>query len=258
MLFVLSPAKSLDFDTPATTSSYSQSDFLDQSTLLNQRLRELSAMDLAELMKLSMKLAELNFERNIAWQPPFTPDNAKPAVLAFTGDVYTGLAAPEMDEAQLQYLQKHLRILSGLYGLLKPLDLIQAYRLEMGTRLSNSRGNTLYQFWDNRITEHLNQLMAEETAPVLVNLASNEYFKAVKPKQLDARVVTPVFKDCKNGQYKVISFYAKKARGMMVRFAADKRITDVEDLKAFDYAGYQYDDAASKQDEWVFTRPEQV
>ena len=207
-------------------------------------------------MSISDKLAGLNAARFEAWQTPFTPENAKQAVLAFKGDVYTGLDAKTLSAEDFVFAQSHLRILSGLYGLLRPLDLMQAYRLEMGTRFANTRGKDLYAFWGNQITKKLNQEMQQQTDNVLVNLASNEYFKAVKPAAFDGEVFTPVFKDLKNGQYKIISFYAKKARGLMVRYIIDNKITRVEDLKGFDYEGYAFNADMSQGNEWVFTRDE--
>ena len=256
MLLVISPAKNLDYDTPATTERYTQPQHLDHAGQLIQQLRDYSVQDIAELMKLSDKLSALNVARYESWSQPFTTDNAKQAVLAFNGDVYSGLNAEDFSDDELTFAQQHLRILSGLYGVLKPLDLMQPYRLEMGTKLPNSRGKDLYAFWGNVVTDDLNTAMAETDQPVLINLASNEYFKSVKPKELNARLITPVFKDWKNGQYKIISFYAKKARGLMCRYAIKNQITDAEQLKNFDLDGYQYDASLSKDDTWVFTRKE--
>lgn len=253
MLIVISPAKTLDFEAAPVTQKHSQPEMLEQSQLLIDDLRKLSAADIASLMKLSDKLAGLNMARFQEWQPPFNLDNAKQAVLAFKGDVYTGLDADTLDEAGFDFAQQHLRILSGLYGVLKPLDLMQAYRLEMGTRFSNVRGKDLYQFWGSRIRE---KLQAEQGLAdgILINLASNEYFKAVEAKKLDARIITPQFKDWKNGQYKMISFYAKKARGLMSRYIIDNRISDPDQIKRFDYEGYRFSADMSKGDEWVFIR----
>lgn len=257
MLFVVSPAKNLDYETPAGTDDYTQPRLLEDAQTLVERCRELSPQELGSLMKISDKLAGLNAARFTEWQTPFTPDNAKQAVFAFNGDVYSGLDADSLDTKALQYAQDHMRILSGLYGVLRPLDLMQPYRLEMGTRLQNERGKDLYQFWGDIITEQLNQDLAQLDQSVLVNLASNEYFKSVQPKKLQARVVTPVFKDTKKGQLKVISFYAKKARGMMARYIVEKRPQTVDDLKGFDHAGYYYDDSLSSDNELVFCRAEQ-
>ena len=256
MLIVVSPAKTLDYDTPPVTRTHTQPDFLEQSAKLIKQLRKLSPDQLASLMKISDKLAQLNVARYEAWQQPFTPDNAKQAVLAFKGDVYTGLDAETLTEKQFKFAQKHLRILSGLYGLLRPLDLMQAYRLEMGTRFVNDAGKDLYAFWGDLITEKLNDEIAAQKDNVLVNLASNEYFKSIQTRQLKARVITPVFRDWKGGRYKIISFYAKKARGLMCRYTIDHNITRVEKLKDFDYEGYAYNESMSSETEWVFIRDE--
>ena len=253
MLTVISPAKTLDFDTPPTTQKHSQPRFLSHSQELIDTLRQMSTADIASLMKLSDKLAGLNVARYETWQTPFSLDNAKQAVLAFQGDVYTGLDAETLNEKQLTFAQKHLRILSGLYGVLKPLDLIQPYRLEMGTKLDNAKGKDLYAFWGSDIRE---SLQAEDAMQdeVLINLASNEYFKAVEAKKLKARIITPVFKDWKNGQYKMISFYAKKARGMMSRYIIEHELQDPDRIKDFDTDGYRFSADMSKKDEWVFIR----
>ncbi|NVK39835.1 MAG: peroxide stress protein YaaA [Oceanospirillaceae bacterium] len=253
MLTVISPAKTLDYDTPPTTDRHTQPEWLDQSQLLIDELRTLSVQDVAGLMKLSDKLASLNVARYESWSRPFSPDNAKQALLAFKGDVYTGLDAETLSDEDLAFAQQHLRMLSGLYGLLKPLDLMQPYRLEMGTKLGNARGKDLYAFWGSRLTDALNAELGG-SEPVLVNLASNEYFKSIQPKALKARLITPVFKDWKNGQYKIISFYAKKARGLMARYIIRNRIEDPEQLKGFDLEGYRFDPETSKGDTWVFIR----
>ncbi|MGB1272379.1 MAG: peroxide stress protein YaaA [Endozoicomonas sp.] len=254
MLLVVSPAKTLDYDTPANTSTFSQPDFLEESELLIRELRQLSPADIGRLMSISDKLAQLNTARFEAWSRPFSPENAKQSVLAFKGDVYTGLDAESLSEQQLDFAQQHLRILSGLYGLLRPLDLMQAYRLEMGTRFANQRGKDLYQFWGDRITDKLNDEMETLGSDVLVNLASNEYFKAVNTSKLKGHIVTPVFKDWKGDKYKIISFYAKKARGLMCRYAIDNNITSVEKLKGFDYEGYEFTLGMSSEYEWTFSR----
>ncbi len=254
MKLVISPAKTLDFESAPVTETYSDPAFLDNSQLLIDELKELSQADVATLMKLSDKLAALNVARFGSWETPFTPDNAKQAILAFKGDVYTGLDAESFSEDDFNFAQDHLRILSGLYGLLKPLDLIQPYRLEMGTKFANSRGKNLYEFWDMQLTDALNKELADEKEPVLINLASNEYFKAVKVKQLQAEIITPVFKDWKNGQYKMISFYAKKARGLMAAYIIQNRLSDPEQLKSFDTEGYYFSEEQSKGNEWVFLR----
>lgn len=256
MLIVISPAKNLDYDTPATTDSASQPDFLEHSQQLIDQLRTLSVQDVAELMKLSDKLASLNVARYESFSQPFDRTNAKQSVLAFNGDVYAGLDAPSLSEAQLQFAQQHLRILSGLYGLLRPLDLMQPYRLEMGTKFANNRGKDLYQFWGNLLTDELNSLLSQQQQPVLINLASNEYFKAVKAKNIQGRIITPVFKDLKNGQYKIISFYAKKARGLMSRYIIENGLTEADQIKNFDLAGYRFAESMSEGDSWVFTRDE--
>ena len=254
MLLVISPAKSLDYDTPATTAEYTTPDFMAQSALLVKELKKMSPADLGSLMSISDKLAQLNTARYQAWSTQCTPENAKQAVLAFTGDVYVGLAANTLNKTQLTFAQKHLRILSGLYGILRPLDLMQAYRLEMGTKLANSRGKDLYSFWGDIITEKLNEELASQNSQTLINLASNEYFKSVRPKKLNAEIITPVFKDWKNGQYKIISFYAKKARGLMCRYVIDNKIKQADKLKGFDYDGYAFNSDMSSGNQWVFTR----
>jgi hypothetical protein len=247
---LLSPAKTLDYTTPPVTPDFSLPDFLAHSAQLIKLLKQQSPAQIASLMKLSDPLAALNVGRYQAWHPDFTPSNAKQAVLAFMGDVYEGLNAGEMNQIQLDYLSNHLRILSGLYGLLRPLDLIQPYRLEMGTSLVNPAGNHLYAFWGETITTAINQLQPK----TVVNLASTEYFKSVKPKLLNSPLITPVFEDYKNGKYKIISFYAKRARGLMVRWAASHNINQAEDLKAFNSEGYQFTPSVSNGMSWVFRR----
>lgn len=254
MLIVVSPAKTLDYDTPPKTSKFTLPDYLDESQLLIDRLRQLSSLDIAELMKVSTKIAELNFDRYESWQKKFTSDNAKQALLAFKGDVYTGLDAESFTARDMDYAQQHLRILSGLYGLLRPLDLMQPYRLEMGTRLSNERGRNLYEFWGTEITDGLNQQLKKIKSDYLINLASNEYFKSVKPGHLQGEIITPAFREYKNGDYKMIGFFAKKARGMLSRYIIQNRLTDVEDIKTFDEDGYKFNKKLSKDNDWVFTR----
>jgi cytoplasmic iron level regulating protein YaaA (DUF328/UPF0246 family) len=254
MLIVISPAKTLDYETPPVTQVHTKPDFLKQSKLLINNLRNYSALDLAELMQLSMKLAELNFARYHDWKTPFTPNNAKQAVLAMKGDVYTGLDAETLCEEDLVFAQEHLRILSGLYGVLRPLDLMQPYRLEMGTRLPNDKGKDLYAFWGDSITQALNKTLVKQGDKVLINLASNEYFKSVKPKLVKGRIITPQFKEQKNGGYKMIGFYAKKARGLMSRYIIENRLTDPEAIKDFDVEDYAYNAALSTGDKWVFSR----
>lgn len=258
MIVVISPAKTLDFETPATTAEFTEANFLEQSQLLINRCQQLSMQDIASLMKVSDKIAGLNVARFAEWKTPFSLNNdAKQCLFAFKGDVYTGLEAETLAPKTLKYAQQNLRILSGLYGLLRPLDLMLAYRLEMGTRLDNERGTNLYQFWGDLITDQLNQQLAEQSSEYLVNLASNEYFKAVKTKSLKATVITPIFKDQKNGQYKVISFYAKKARGLMARYIMENEITDIKQLKSFTVGGYYFVEAASTITDLVFQRDEQ-
>jgi cytoplasmic iron level regulating protein YaaA (DUF328/UPF0246 family) len=207
-------------------------------------------------MSISEKLGQLNAQRFLEWHTPFSPANAKQAVLAFKGDVYTGMAAENYSAQDFEFAQQHLRILSGLYGLLRPLDLIQPYRLEMGTGFANKRGKNLYRFWDDILTDHLNRELEAQRERVLVNLASTEYWGAVNTKKLHAEVITPVFKDQKNGQYKIISFFAKKARGMMSAYIVKNQLTEAEQLKGFDLAGYTYNEVMSSPKEWVFTRAE--
>lgn len=254
MLYVVSPAKNLDYDTPAQTERYTQPELIPQAAELAEVCRQLTPADLSQLMSISDKLAGLNAARFAQWQPEFTLANSKQAVLAFNGDVYAGMEAQNFSESELDYAQTHLRILSGLYGLLKPLDLMQPYRLEMGTKLENPKGKNLYEFWGNSITEKLNEQIAATGSSYLVNLASNEYFKSVKKKNLNAELITPSFKDWKNGQYKMISFYAKKARGMMVQYLVKNQVTDLAGLLQFDLAGYEYNEALSKPNEPCFTR----
>ena len=253
MLTLISPAKKLDYAQQDERRSHTQPELLDHAQELLSDLKTLSPQDVCALMGLSDKLGALNYERFQAWQRPFTTENAKQAVLAFKGDVYQGLDAESMSDEDLQWAQDNLRILSGLYGVLRPLDLMQPYRLEMGTKFANNRGKDLYSFWDGVINNQLNSLVEEPNA-VLVNLASNEYFKAVKEKTLSARVVTPVFMDNKDGKYKMISFFAKKARGLMAAFIIKNKITNVELLKNFDSDGYSFNAALSEADKWVFTR----
>lgn len=254
MLMVISPAKTLDYDTPPATERFTQPQHLDQAQELITILRDFSPQQISQLMKLSDKLAALNVARYGSWTPHFTPENAKQALLAFKGDVYTGLNAEDFSEQDFDFAQCHLRMLSGLYGLLRPLDLMQPYRLEMGTKLQNPRGKDLYAFWGDRISHWLNEALAEQGDNVLLNLASNEYFGAVKRKELNARVIDVDFKDMKNGQYKIISFYAKKARGLMARYVIRERIDNPEQLKGFDSEGYRYCAEDSSPDHLIFLR----
>lgn len=252
MLIVLSPAKSLDLESPLSTQQHTTPEFIPQAAELIAVLRDYSPARISELMHLSDALSVLNVGRYAHWQPDHA--EARPAVMSFNGDVYTGLDAPSLDAKGLKYAQRHVRILSGLYGLLRPLDRMHPYRLEMGTKLLNKGGKDLYAFWGTTITEALNRQLAATESTALVNLASTEYFRSVKPKLLAAPVIEPVFQDWKNGQYKIISFFAKRARGMMARYAAENGVTDPEQLKEFDVDGYAFDPGASGSSNWVFRR----
>ncbi|MEL6493975.1 MAG: peroxide stress protein YaaA [Cyanobacteria bacterium J06623_7] len=259
MLILLSPAKTLDFTTPAPIKNFSQPDFLDDTATLVQQLKQLSAAEISSLMKISDKLGELNSDRFQAWQKDFDDTSAKQALLAFQGDVYQGMAVDNYQPEDFDYAQQHLRILSGLYGVLRPLDLIQPYRLEMGTKLAHAKlqgltANTLYEFWADKLTQAINQQLEDSQQKTVINLASNEYFKAVKPKLLAGEVIAPVFKDWKNGKYKIISFYAKKARGMMASYIIKNRIEDVAKLQNFSEAGYAYNSELSEPNSPNFTR----
>lgn len=254
MLIVISPAKLLDFETPPATTHFTMPEMLDESEKLLSRLRKRKAKQLSELMGISANLGQLNYERYQTWSQPFTSENAKQAVLAFNGEVYHGLDAASLTEDQLLKLQHRLRILSGLYGVLKPLDLIQPHRLEMGTKLKYQRSADLYAFWKNKITSKIEEALAESGSNILVNLASNEYFKSIDTKKLGDGIVTPEFKDLKNGRYKIISFYAKRARGLMTRFILENNIERIEDLQAFDSEGYIFNPRLSKHGKPVFTR----
>lgn len=257
MLLLLSPAKTLDYDTPvpeAWTARAVPPPFVDRSAELIGVLRRKSAQDIAELMSLSPVLSQLNAERYAAWSRSFGHCNSRPAIFAFNGDVYEGFDVHRLKASDLDWAQQHVVILSGLYGALRPLDLMQPYRLEMGTRLETRRGKDLYAFWRDTLAPHLNERLAGEKKPVVVNLASQEYFRAVDRKALQARVVECVFEDWKSGQYKVISFFAKRARGLMARYAATKKPKTPETLKKFDLDGYAFDAAASDGDRWVFRR----
>ena len=263
MYFLLSPAKSLNEKdaVPVNLGNYySQPGLIEHSQVLMKNLKAKEPIDLQELMSISDDLAQLNAKRNQDWawseNEPFTDNNAKPAGYLFDGDVYSGLDMYQMDKDTAIYINEHLGILSGLYGVLKPLDLIQPYRLEMGTKLKNERGDNLYEFWGEAVTDTINARMADSDDKVLVNLASNEYFKVIKKKALNAQIITPRFEDEKNGHYKVISFYAKKARGLMVKYAADNKLTNAEQLKQFDLAGYYYVDELSDDNTWTFRRDE--
>lgn len=252
MKIIISPAKSLDFETPVSTSLHTQPQFLEESVKLNKKLKTLSRKKLIELMGISKDLAELNYQRNQDWSLPFTPENAKQAVFAFTGEVYRGIDVTTLAADKLPVLQDRLRILSGLYGLLKPLDLMQPYRLEMGKKLKVGRKENLYKFWGDSIAKALNDEMAEDE--LFINLASSEYFKAVNQKVLKVPMITPVFKDFKNGQYKTIMTFAKKARGLMVRYIVENNIQDLDGIKTFNTDGYAFDANMSTETELVFTR----
>lgn len=258
MLITISPAKTLDFESPLATTHFTQPELLKYSQQLIEECRKLSSSDIASLMKISDKLAGLNAARFGEWQPNFTPENARQAILAFKGDVYTGMQAELFSEDNFQFAQQHLRILSGLYGVLRPLDLMQPYRLEMGVKLKNKKGRDLYQFWGNTITETLNKALEEQGDNILINLASDEYFKSVNPQKLNAEIIKPVFLDEKNGKFKVISFYAKKARGLMSRFIIQEKLTNKTQLKEFDLEGYQFNAVTSEGNTLVFKRAESL
>ncbi|NMH59261.1 peroxide stress protein YaaA [Alteromonas ponticola] len=257
MLVVVSPAKNLDYESTVPVKRFSQPEMMDHTQKLVEICRKLSPADLASLMSISDKLATLNANRFADFTLPFTADNARQAIFAFNGDVYTGLDAYTLDSQTIDYAQSHLRILSGLYGLLKPLDLMQAYRLEMGTRLENPAGKDLYAYWGTTITQKINQALTAQGDNILINLASNEYFRAVKKSGIEGMIITPVFKDMKNGQYKTISFFAKKARGLMARFILQNQVSDVAGLKSFAEQGYAYSDEQSSATQLVFLRDEQ-
>ncbi|MFK3705405.1 peroxide stress protein YaaA [Klebsiella sp. NPDC088457] len=256
MLILISPAKTLDYQSPLATTRYTQPELLEYSQQLIGVARQLSAPQIAKLMSISDKLADLNATRFHDWHPDFTPQNARQAILAFKGDVYTGLQAETLSEADFDFAQQHLRMLSGLYGVLRPLDLMQPYRLEMGIKLENPNGKDLYQFWGDVITDTLNQALKAQGDDIVINLASDEYFRSVKTKRLQGQIIKPVFLDEKNGKFKVISFYAKKARGLMSRYIIEKRLTQPEQLAGFDSEGYFFDSEASGNGEMVFKRHE--
>lgn len=254
MLIVISPAKTLDYDTPTTTSRHTTPQYLAEATQLIERSRKFSIEDISSLMAVSKKIAELNHQRFAEWHTPFTEENAKQAILAFKGDVYTGLDAGTLSKKELTFAQQHLRILSGLYGLLRPLDLMQAYRLEMGRKINTDKGKNLYEFWGDTITTGLNQQLTSMKSKHLINLASNEYFKSVKTKMLAAEIITPIFKDYKNGDYKIMGVYAKKARGTLSRFIIQNQLNDVEHIKEFKQDGYSFNQQMTEGTNWVFTR----
>ena len=257
MLLVLSPAKSLDYETPATTSDHTVPEFVEDSMILINQLKKMSLKDIAELMSLSDKLAALNVARYAEWSKKFTLTNSKQAILAFNGDVYEGLDAKSLDKKSLKFAQEHLRVLSGLYGILRPLDLMQAYRLEMGTSLKNNRGKDLYEFWDEKITLKIKGELEKHRVPVLLNLASDEYFKVIKPSVLGFDIISPIFQDEKDGKFKIISFYAKRARGLMARYIVDNKIDNPDELKNFDIEGYQFAPKESTLQKPVFRRKQQ-
>ena len=254
MLAIISPAKTLDYQSAIPTMAFTQPQLTDYSEQLMTYCRQLSPADIASLMHISDKLAGLNAARFAEWQIQHDETNARAAIYAFKGDVYTGLDAACLNQEDIEFAQQHLRILSGLYGLLRPLDLMQPYRLEMGTKLATHKGDNLYAFWGNIITKALQQALDMQGDNVLINLASDEYYNAVNTKALNAQIIKPVFLDNKNGKYKVISFYAKKARGLMCRYLIQQRLTHIEQLKAFDLGGYWFDETASSETEFVFKR----
>lgn len=256
MLITLSPSKGQDFESPSPSEIYSIPEQLADSQLLINESKKLDVPDVRNLMDVSENIAILNVERFNTWQAPFTPENAKPALFAFKGDVYSGIQKEKYSDDDLAYAQDHLRILSGLYGALRPMDLIQPYRLEMKTKLPNPRGENLYQFWDERITDVLNKTLSEQQESVLVNLASNEYFKSVKPKKLDGRLLDISFKETKDDKTRVIAIFAKRARGMMTDFILRNRIESAEDIKDFGTGGYRYSEQLSTENNWVFERPQ--
>ena len=258
MLALISPAKTLDYESALPTDQHTLPRLLEHSQQLIDVSRKLSASEIASLMSVSEKIAQLNVARFRDWQPEFNFSNARQAIFAFKGDVYTGLDAYALSEQDIEFAQNHLRMLSGLYGLLRPLDLMMPYRLEMGTKLANARGHNLYEFWGDQITQLVNQDLAQANSELLVNLASDEYYKAVKESKVQAEIIKPVFLDQKNGKYKVISFYAKKARGLMARYMIQNQLQHVEDLKSFNTDGYYFDAASSSKAELVFKRDEQA
>jgi cytoplasmic iron level regulating protein YaaA (DUF328/UPF0246 family) len=256
MLIVLSPAKSLDYKTPVKVKAPTLPEFVSESAKLIAELKKLSPQEVANLMGLSDQLAALNVGRYRDWSKKFTDDNSKPAIYAFNGDVYDGFGVKSLNTKAIDFAQDHVRILSGLYGALRPLDLMQAYRLEMGTSFKNARGKDLYAFWGERVTDSLKSVLEKQKKPVLLNLASEEYFKVLQAKNLDCPVISPVFQDGKDGKYKIISFYAKRARGLMARYVVENRITEPADLKDFNLDGYKYVASESKPEKPLFRRPE--
>lgn len=254
MLIVISPAKTLDFETVPITKVHTQPEFLRESRQLVSQLKKLTPVEVSSLMKISDKLGTLNFLRFNEWKTPFTLNNAKQALLAFKGGVYTGIDAESFSRQELSFAQKHLRILSGLYGVLKPLDLIQAYRLEMGTQFGNKKGKDLYEFWDSKLTDYINQDLKTSKSKYLINLASNEYFRSLRASMINAEIIVPVFQDYKNGKYKIISFFAKKARGQMSAYIIKNKLKEPEEIKDFNVDGYKFNKLESNNTNWVFRR----
>lgn len=254
MLIVLSPAKTLEINNACKAPQKSQPEYKKQAGELVSKLKEYNQQELMDLMNISDKLAELNHARFKQWSKNPPDELSASAICAFKGDVYTGINVEDWQKADFEFAQEHLRILSGLYGVLRPMDSIAAYRLEMGTKLQTTRGENLYEFWDDTIAKNINKQLQNQGDELLINLASNEYFKSIKKDKLKARVITPVFKDFKNGKYKIISFYAKKARGLMSRFIIKNKLSDPEDIKKFNEDGYYYNDKLTKGNQWVFTR----
>lgn len=254
MITIISPAKTQDFSAQDITKEFTEPAFLKESERLVKELKKKSTKKLTELMTVSDNIAALNHERFRNFKTPFTPENSKQALLAFKGDVYTDIEVENYSTKEFDFAQDHLRILSGLYGLLKPLDLIQPYRLEMKIKLKNSRGKDLYEFWGDRITKAINADLEKNKESVLINLASNEYYKVINPKKVKGEIITPVFKDYKVGQYKIIAFYAKRARGMMANFIIKKGLKNPEELKTFQEGGYEFSEPLSNEKEWVFVR----
>lgn len=254
MKIIISPAKNIDFNSDFNYNTFSNLKFEKEAKTLVSILKKYDSKKLASLMKISDKLADLNFSRYQNWELPFTNENAKQAIGVFNGDVYRGINVSTFDDNDLQFAQENLRILSGLYGILKPLDLIQPYRLEMGTKLKNKKGKNLYEFWGDKITKFLNDEFKSDQNPILVNLASIEYFKVINKPKLKAKIITPEFKELRNGQLKIISFSAKRARGLMSRYIIKNKIENIEDIKAFDLENYHYDDNLSDEQNFIFTR----
>ncbi len=254
MLIVISPAKTLDMESNGIEFAPTQPVFAEEAHTLAKKLQKLSKKELSKLMSISEKLTELNYDRYQAWEPEFNKANAKPALFAFKGDVYQGLEAETFSQDDLEYAQQHLRILSGLYGVLRPMDLMQAYRLEMGTSLEVKGNQNLYAFWGEKITQKINEALAEQKKQVLVNLASNEYFDSIHPDKIEGTIITPVFKEWRDDKYKIISFNAKKARGIMSAYIIKNRVEEAEKLKLFQEDGYEYNDRLSSEQEWVFTK----